>query len=215
MKKHILPLIFVSMCLITTPVYAANPVDAIIPVSCTAEGSTESFTVVIQGDSRFKASPESFELKNGKSKNFTISVNLPGDYKYKIYQEKGTEKNTEYDSSVYQAEVFVTEDENGKLNADTVVFTNGSNEKSPKCEFINKVTKESEQNGNGDSNSGSSSSGGSATQKGSSSGTSRVKTGVETSEFMYAGIGLIGMIVAIMAMRKGTKKSNKKTIKKR
>ena len=77
----------------------------------------------------------------------------------------------------------------------------------------NKVTKESGQNGNGDSNSGSSSSGGSATQKGSSSGTSRVKTGVETSEFMYAGIGLIGMIVAIMAMRKGTKKSNKKAIR--
>lgn len=68
MKKHILPLIFVSMCLITTPVYAANPVDAIIPVSCTAEGSTESFTVVIQGDSRFKASPESFELKMEKVK---------------------------------------------------------------------------------------------------------------------------------------------------
>ena len=215
MKKHILPLIFVSMCLFATPVYAADPVDAIIPVSCTAEGSTESFTIVIQGNNRFKVSPESFELKNGKSKNFTISVNLPGDYKYKIYQEKGTEKNTEYDNNVYQAEVFVTEDEDGKLNADTVVFTNGSNEKSPKCEFVNKGTKESGQNGSGGSDSGSSSNGGSATQKGSSSGTSRVKTGVETDELMYTGIGLIGMIVAMMAMRKGTKKSNKKTIKRR
>lgn len=205
MKKSILPLIFVSIYLLATPAYAADPVDAIVPVSCTAEGSTESFTVSIQGDSGFKASPEKLELKDGESKDFTISINLPGDYKYKIYQEKGTEKNTEYDSNVYQAEVFVTEDEDGKLNADTVVFTNGSNEKSPKCEFINKVAKDIEKKGNGNSSGGSSSGGSSATQKSSSSGTSRVKTGVETNELIYVGVGLFGMIVAAMAVKKRRK----------
>lgn len=157
MRKYILPLIFASMWVMTTPVYAAEPVDAIVPVSCTAEGSAESFAVSIQGDSGFKASPERLELKNGESKDFTISINLPGDYKYKIYQEKGTEKNTEYDSNIYYAEVFVTEGEDGKLNADTVVFTNGSSEKSAECEFINKITKETEQKENGNPSGGSSS----------------------------------------------------------
>ena len=196
MKRHIIPLMFASICMTAMPVYAATPVDAIVPVSCTAEGSTESFAVSIQGDSGFKASPERLELKDGESKDFTISINLPGDYKYKIYQEKGAEKNTEYDSNVYQAEVFVTEDENGKLNADTVVFTNGSNEKSPKCEFVNKVTKEAESNQSKDF----------ATSKDIST-TKRVKTGVETNEFMYACIGLAGMIIAAVILRKNKKTS--------
>lgn len=214
MKKHILPLIFASMCLIATPVYAADPVDAIVPVSCTADGSTESFTVSIQGDSGFKASPEKLELKDGESKNFTISINLPGDYKYKIYQEKGTEKNTEYDSNVYQAEVFVTEDENGRLNADTVVFTNGSNEKSPKCEFVNKVKNNAQIPSNPESNSSnrvvngnSRDDGGGvgATSKSTSSATGKVRTGVDTFEGLYAGIGLTGMIVAVLALKKRRK----------
>ena len=83
--------LFASVCLMATPVYAAEPVDAIVPVSCSAEGSTESFAVSIEGDSGFKASPERLELRDGESKTFTIQINLPGDYKYKIYQEKGTE----------------------------------------------------------------------------------------------------------------------------
>ena len=97
MRKYILPLIFASMCVMTTPVYAAEPVDAIVPVSCTAEGSTESFAVSIQGDSGFKASPERLELKNGESKDFTISINLPGDYKYKIYQIRQSTTSIGYD----------------------------------------------------------------------------------------------------------------------
>ena len=51
MIKRFLPLIFASVCLMATPVYAAEPVDAIVPVSCSAEGSTESFAVSIEGDS--------------------------------------------------------------------------------------------------------------------------------------------------------------------
>ena len=95
MIKRFLPVIFASVCLMATPVYAAEPVDAIIPVSCSAEGSSDSFAVSIEGDSGFKASPERLELRDGESKTFTIQINLPGDYKYKIYQEKGTEKRGE------------------------------------------------------------------------------------------------------------------------
>lgn len=41
MRKRILPLI--ALCLMTTPVYAAGTIDAVIPVSCTAKNSNEEF----------------------------------------------------------------------------------------------------------------------------------------------------------------------------
>lgn len=44
------------------------------------------------------------------------------------------------------------------------------------------------------------------TQKGSSSDAPTVKTGVETNELMYVEIGLIGMVVAAIAVRKRNKK---------
>ena len=209
MIKRFLPLIFASVCLMATPVYAAEPVDAIVPVSCSAEGSTESFAVSIEGDSGFKASPERLELRDGESKTFTIQINLPGDYKYKIYQEKGTEKNMEYDNSVYQAEIFVTEDENEKLNAETVVFTKGSSEKSAKCEFVNKVTKNEDGGSQGGSGSNGGIGGGSATVKGDISGTARVKTGVETHELLYAGIGMAGMLTAAIVVKKKNRKTKR------
>lgn len=209
MIKKFLPLIFASVCLMATPVYAAESVDAIVPVSCSAEGSAESFAVSIEGDSGFKASPERLELKNGESKTFTIPINLPGDYKYKIYQEKGTEKNTKYDNNIYQAEVFVTEDENGKLNAETVVFTKGSSEKSAKCEFLNKVTKNENGGSQGGSGSNGGIGGGSATVKSDTSGTARVKTGVETHELLYAGIGMTGMLTAVIVVKKKNRKAKR------
>ena len=209
MIKRFLPLIFASVCLMATPVYAAEPVDAIVPVSCSAEGSTESFAVSIEGDSGFKASPERLELRDGESKTFTIQINLPGDYKYKIYQEKGKEKNMEYDNSVYQAEIFVTEDENEKLNAETVVFTKGSSEKSAKCEFVNKVTKNEDGGSQGGSGSNGGIGGGSATVKGDTSGTARVKTGVETHELLYAGIGMVGMLTVAIVVKKKNRKTKR------
>lgn len=209
MIKRFLPLIFASVCLMATPVYAAEPVDAIVPVSCSAEGSTESFAVSIEGDSGFKASPERLELRDGESKTFTIQINLPGDYKYKIYQEKGIEKNMEYDNSVYQAEIFVTEDENEKLNAETVVFTKGSSEKSAKCEFVNKVTKNEDGGSQGGSGSNGGIGGGSATVKGDTSGTARVKTGVETHELLYAGIGMVGMLTVAIVVKKKNRKTKR------
>ena len=163
----------------------------------------------IEGDSGFKASPERLELRDGESKTFTIQINLPGDYKYKIYQEKGIEKNMEYDNSVYQAEIFVTEDENGKLNAETVVFTKGSSEKSAKCEFVNKVTKNEDGGSQGGSGSNDGIGGGSATVKGDTSGTARVKTGVETHELLYAGIGMAGMLTAAIVVKKKNRKTKR------
>ena len=220
MVKNVLPLILTSICLTTTPVCAAEKVNAVLPVTCTARESTEKFAVLIEGDSVYKASPSIVYLSDGDNKSFTVSIDMPGDYKYKIYQKKGNNKNTDYDKTIYQAEVFVTEDDDGELNADTVVFSNGSSEKSAACSFVNKVKSPTpaqdtetqnkttgKNNTTGKSAAGNPGSSGNvgAVSKSTSSAAEKVRTGVDTFECLYAGIGLAGMITAILALRKRRK----------
>lgn len=220
MVKNALPLILTSICLTATPVCAAEKVNAVLPVTCTARESTEKFAVLIEGDSVYEASPSIVYLSDGDNKSFTVSIEMPGDYKYKIYQKKGNNKNTDYDKTIYQAEVFVTEDDDGKLNADTVVFSNGSSEKSAACSFVNKVKSPTpaqdtetqnkttgKNNTTGKSAAGNPGSSGNvgAVSKSTSSAAEKVRTGVDTFECLYAGIGLAGMITAILALQKRRK----------
>ena len=80
MRKRILPLI--ALCLMTTPVYAAGTIDAVIPVSCTAKNSNEEFKVSIKGDNGNQASPETVYIKDGETENVSVSFSTPGAYKY-------------------------------------------------------------------------------------------------------------------------------------
>lgn len=214
MVKNALPLILTSICLTATPVCAAEKVNAVLPVTCTARESTEKFAVLIEGDSVYKASPSVVYLSDGDNKSFTVSIDMPGNYKYKIYQKRGNSKNTDYDKTIYQAEVFVTEDDDGNLNADTVVFSNGSSEKSAACSFVNKVKSPTPAQGtetlnktNGKNTAGSSGTSGNvgAVSKSTSSAAEKVRTGVDTFECLYAGAGLVGMITAMLALRKRRK----------
>ena len=100
MKKRILPLI--ALCLMTTPVYAAGTIDAVIPVSCTAKNSNEEFKVSIKGDDGNQASPETVYIKDGETENVSVSFSTPGTYKYIVTQETGSDSNTTYDKTVYK-----------------------------------------------------------------------------------------------------------------
>ena len=74
MVKNALPLILTSICLTATPVCAAEKVNAVLPVTCTARESTEKFAVLIEGDSVYKASPSIVYLSDGDNKSFTVSI---------------------------------------------------------------------------------------------------------------------------------------------
>ena len=91
MRKRILPLI--ALCLMTTPVYAAGTIDAVIPVSCTAKNSNEEFKVSIKGDDGNQASPETVYIKDGETENVSVSFSTPGAYKYIVTQETGSDSN--------------------------------------------------------------------------------------------------------------------------
>lgn len=48
-----------------------------------------------------------------------------------------------------------------------------------------------------------------ATVKGDTSGTARVKTGVETHELLYAGIGMVGMLTVAIVVKKKNRKTKR------
>lgn len=196
MRKRILLLII--LCLMTTPVYAAGTIDAVIPVSCTAKNSNEEFKVSIKGGNGNQASPETVYIKDGETENVSVSFSTPGTYKYIVTQETGSDSNTTYDKTVYNADVYVTENDSGVMNAETIVYKNGSDNKLPECNFTNTVSITTPA-------AGSDSDIGASEKSGSSSTTSGINTGVITHEAFYAMAGLLGIAVMLITAKRRRK----------
>lgn len=196
MRKRILLLI--ALCLMTTPVYAAGTIDAVIPVSCTAKNSNEEFKVSIKGGNGNQASPETVYIKDGETENVSVSFSTPGTYKYIVTQETGSDSNTTYDKTVYNADVYVTENDSGVMNAETIVYKNGSDNKLPECNFTNTVSITTPA-------AGSDSDIGASEKSGSSSTTSGINTGVITHEAFYAMAGLLGIAVMLITAKRRRK----------
>ena len=156
----------------------------------------------------FVRSIPDIENSTGLQRNPTASA-VWRHQKYDINQEAGNTKGATYDKTIYKAEVFVIEDDNGVLSAETIVYTRDSNNKSASCKFVNTFPEGDNPEGTSGGSSSGSSDGMTATQKGDSTLTGRIKTGVETDEFVYACAGLAGMLVAAWAVRKKRKNNNK------
>lgn len=204
MRKKILPLIALSICLISTPVHASEKtINAIIPVSCTAKNSDDEFKVSMHGDSEYQASPEILNLKDGETEDFSVSFDTPGTYKYTVIQESGNNTKMTYDKTIYNADVYVTEDDQGVLSAETIVYKNGSNNKLSECSFTNTV----EDDNASVTPAADDSNGINATDKSSSSSTtSGINTGVITHEGLYALIGLAGITTMLVSAKKRREK---------
>lgn len=201
MNRKLLPLFIASMCLLAAPAQAeaaSEMVNVIVPVSCTAKNSTEKFSISMTGDSQYTASPNILSLSDGEKGEFTVSIDYPGTYHYIIAQNAGTDKNTVYDGTTYEAEVFVSEDDMGKLDAETVVFAKGSSEKVSQCSFTNQYNNPqtpqetptpSQRNANNSS---------------SVKSILGPKTGLLNHAKLYAGIGaaLLGMALIVLKKRR-------------
>lgn len=118
----------------------------LIPVTCTAEGTTEEFTYTITSEystGHDFVESDTIKLSNGKSGSFVINYDLPSTYSYTIEQTKGSDKDTTYDTTVYDVDVYVTEDEQGVLHASPIVYKDGKKEKVDSVAFTNTVKKTS------------------------------------------------------------------------
>jgi len=62
-------------------------------------------------------------LGNSIAEGFTT----PGTYKYIVTQETGSDSNTTYDKTVYNADVYVTENDSGVMNTKMEAIINCRN----------------------------------------------------------------------------------------
>lgn len=221
------------------PAYAAErqtpdseEIEAHIPVSCTAKGADDEFQFEIKGNNSEKPAKNVLYLRDGQTDSFDFLFQVPGTYSYEISQTPGTNDNILYDKTVYAASIYVTEDDEGTLTAETIVYAKGSDNKSSQCSFINKFPANGDQetesetekqtekqtetdspkNGTGGNQNGGNSGGGyggggtngatDATQKGMLEKLAKVTTGDTSHAEFYAGIGIAGMLAAIFAMKK-------------
>lgn len=164
------------------PVCAAEKtVEAKIPVSCTGENTTESFSYHLKAEtSEFQTlATESLSLRDGETGIFSVLYTYPGTYHYTLSQEKGTDKKTTYDETVYNVDVYVTEDEDGRMSAEPVIYLDGSSGKKPSAGFRNIKKLDTNKT------------------------TGKVKTGdMSNTAFWIAALGLSAMLMGIMILRR-------------
>ena len=149
----------VTMLIPSVNVYAngagMKSVTAYIPVVCVcknAKNVDEDFIYTLKPASATYQIVNTTELKlsGGKDGSFDVTYTYPGTYRYTVSQEAGKDSDITYDTVVYDAVVYVTEDSTGKLAAEVVAYKSGSNEKADKIVFNNyhKISSSTSNSGN-------------------------------------------------------------------
>ena len=97
-------------------------------------------TVKIEYDAGMpKPDTDTKTLKNGTNDYFTIKVNAPGIYKYKVYEVPGSKDSIFYDDTIYSITIYVTNtDVPDELTHTITVESSKTGAKPKKLEFKNK-----------------------------------------------------------------------------
>ena len=131
----------------SNPVCAKGTLSVSVPVQCITKNVNEKLTYHITAEAQSdgqKIQNRIVQLKNNEKGFFDIEYLCPGTYKYEIKQFSGVYENIEYDDRIFQATVFVSEENNGNMNATLITYEKGSKDKSNGVVFINKEKEESD-----------------------------------------------------------------------
>lgn len=118
------------MCLMTLalPALAAvKETEVDIPVTVALTGTKpkpeEEYTIELKSMDATQPMPtnSTMTITGAKTDSFKITFNTVGIYKYTITQTPGTNKNCTYDKTVYQVEVYITNNEDMTGLESTVV----------------------------------------------------------------------------------------------
>ena len=102
----------------------------------------DSFEYILEAISKDAPLPESkngtynFRLKADEKKQINIEYQKPGEYKYKLYQNKTDIKNVSQDKELYTLSIKIKE-KNGQLVKDEIMIINSSNKKVEEMNFHN------------------------------------------------------------------------------
>lgn len=196
-QKWICLLLIVFSLFSSIRVYAdTNAVTAKIPVRCSSEGSDATFVFQLIADTNEyqQIASDTLRISDGKEDVFLISYVCPGTYSYIVKQVFGSDANVTYDDTVYRVNVYVTEDDQGVMYAETIVYTDASSEKRDACSFVNTVVSKP------------------LPENTSSDGSDRYIESIQTGDVLptFAWVGVIGsvcilFVIAIIKKRKEKK----------
>ncbi|MBS4888993.1 MAG: hypothetical protein KHZ80_03030 [Anaerococcus vaginalis] len=102
----------------------------------------DSFEYILEPISKDAPLPEAkkgtynFSLKADEEKQINIEYQKPGEYKYKLYQNKTDIKNVSQDKEVYTLFIKIIE-KDGQLVKDEIIIINSSNKKVEEMNFHN------------------------------------------------------------------------------
>ena len=132
-------LVVLILSFLPVKTFASGNITGKIPVSCVAVNWTDAFTFIITpaDESSPQATRADLVLSNGDTGFFDIDFLMPGTYHYYISQTKGDNNSITYDSNVYMIDVYVTEEEDGKMSAEPIVYIKDASEKKDSCLFTN------------------------------------------------------------------------------
>lgn len=186
------------MCLFMTimPYAAEKSATAIIPVSCTSKGSNESFTYTLGYTDSVHQNVRNttVQLRDGESGKFEVVFDYADVYHFTVEQKAGTDRDTDYDRTVFEVDVYVTEDENGTLHTEVIAYKQGNREKTDTVGYVNRVHKPD--------NTKDRTEGGDTGSYGTTTSTrvSDTKTGDTTKIYETAALMVMALLLAVLVM---------------
>ena len=141
----LIPAVLAVFLLPQTASAAQEACTVSIPVEIQVTGDNvpagQSYRLVLEGITPQAPVPETAELVvegPGTAEFGEITYQVPGDYRYRIYQNSGTAENFTFDQTVYTLTVQVTLGEEGNLEAQLwAMSSNSGNEKVSRLVFAN------------------------------------------------------------------------------
>lgn len=118
-----------------------KPVEAHISFDCKKADGVEAATYQISIKSETESSPipekDVVTVDSSGKGEFVVKITEPGNYKYLLYQIKGSNKNIKYDETKYDVHVNVVSSENGELTYSVSVTFADTDDKPESVKFQN------------------------------------------------------------------------------
>ncbi|MBR2549581.1 MAG: LPXTG cell wall anchor domain-containing protein [Clostridiales bacterium] len=117
-------------------------IQAVVPFTCENVNYTANeYEIVIEKLDEASPLPDVVTKKiSAGDDSFTIGIDEPGTYQYKVYENAGTDSKITYDDTTYIVTLFVTSDDAGKLDY-KVILSKGGMVKPSEITFVNKVVR--------------------------------------------------------------------------
>lgn len=188
-----------------------------IPISVELKGNAEStvsedfnFTLEALDENSSEKKQLSVTLdKTGVTTGRFAEINYtePGDYKYKVYEQKGNSEDIIYDASVYEVTVRVINAEDGNLMAEIWAVKDESEQKVDEIRFVNNYKESSQATTQTTPKTKEHTTTKTITR--SSIGSTSAKTGDRSNLFLWSAVAIISILCSFFFVITGKRRKTK------